>query len=86
MWLYRRSEEHVASIIRITRVAVAVYLHSVLRSLVPTNVAPKRRFLKEPHCLTSQDAVLHSHRREHLKSYKRNYECTKLLVITFSFS
>jgi hypothetical protein len=33
-------------------------------------VLPKRRFLQEPHCVTPEDGVLHSHRRGDLESYK----------------
>jgi hypothetical protein len=39
-------------------------------------VVPKRRFLQEPHGVhIPEDTILHSHRRENLKSY----------IATFSF-
>jgi hypothetical protein len=30
---------------------------------------PKRRFSQEPHGIIPEDDILHSHRRENLKSY-----------------
>jgi hypothetical protein len=55
------SEELSASIIRVIRIG----------ELGTTNIVPpKYRFLKEPHGLPiPEDAILHGHRREYLKSY-----------------
>jgi hypothetical protein len=74
------SWERSASVITVTRIdelGTMLAVTSNLRTLRRNAIAwrryfpPKRRFVQEPHRInTPEDCILHSHRRENLKSYK----------------
>jgi hypothetical protein len=67
------SKEHIASIIKVKRIsepgtnlaAFATETRAVWRPYAP----PKRQFLQEPYGVIPKDGILHSHRRQNLKSY-----------------
>jgi hypothetical protein len=57
------SEELSASFIRVTTIG------ELETTLDVTSNRRTLRFFHDPHGITSQDTILHSHRRENLKSY-----------------
>jgi hypothetical protein len=86
------SEEHIASIIRVYRSVIDFLFTAIVPSSLIVSpwrrrryVPPKRPFLQATRHRISEDAILHSHSSENIKSYKPIWSLRPFLCIMKTF-